>query len=140
MIFSKIHFYMKNKPSRMKLHFFPEGLFIISRRVCHFAQSSGDISARSTSSAAVAGANGIACASASSVSLAAGLPLRRRLMQRKASPRRQGSPVSARPTLPLEKHSTNASSTRMFLLQSVFAPRPSQVRLTIPSARSRLRL
>ena len=35
-----------------------------------FTQSSGDISARSTSSAAVAGANGIACAAASSVSLA----------------------------------------------------------------------
>ena len=67
----KIHFDMKDIPSRMKQHFFPEGLFIISGRVCRFAQSSGDISARSTSSAAIAGHIGIACAAASSVSLAA---------------------------------------------------------------------
>ena len=42
-----------------------------------------NISARSTSSAAIAGSNGIACAAASSVSLAAWLPLRRHLVQRK---------------------------------------------------------
>ena len=47
---------------------FPELRRILSS--LRFAQSSRDISARSTSSAAVAGANGIACAAASSVSLA----------------------------------------------------------------------